>query len=247
MKIALISAVFKNGKTEENIRVMTECIIQASNAGADMAVFGESAMQGFDALVWEYQKDVKTAMPANSDGCMQLMNTSKQYEIAVSFGFFERVDDAIYSSQITIGKDGRILDVFRRVSEGWKTEQADAHYREGSGFSCFEFMGKRFAVALCGDLWYDEHVLDIAKLHPDIVLWPVYCDYDADEWNSAIKHEYAQQVKDLYAHVLWVNPFCGDEGEIDAPCAVGGGAHFKQGTIVAEHAAGTPDMLIVEI
>ena len=247
MKIALISAPFRNGDTEYNIRMMTKWIAQANHAGADMAVFGESALQGFDALSWDWEKDLRTAETVNSEHCERLMKAAEKYKMTVSFGFFERDMDRIFSSQMTIGKDGSVLDVFRRVSAGWKTEKADEHYREGNGFSCFEFMGKHIAVALCGDLWYEEHVCHIAKLQPDAVIWPVYCDYDADEWNVSVKYEYAQQVKEISAPVLWVNPYCADESKMSDSQAVGGAAQFQHGQVIAEHAAGTYGMLIAEI
>ncbi len=57
-----------------------------------------------------------------------------------------------------IGKNGEIIDNFRRVSVGWKEPVADSHYKEGDGFHTFRFEDKEFAVGLCGDLWDDANV-----------------------------------------------------------------------------------------
>lgn len=46
----------------------------------------------------------------------------------------------------------KFIDLFHRVSIGWKEyTQTDGHYCEGKHFNAFEYEGKRFAVALCGD------------------------------------------------------------------------------------------------
>lgn len=49
-----------------------------------------------------------------------------------------------------------IVSAQSRVSPGWKEPSAGKEYREGSGFHTFDFLGKKAAVGLCGDFWYEE-------------------------------------------------------------------------------------------
>ena len=245
MKIALISAPFQNGRTDDNVLTMIRYIREAAICGAELAVFGESALQGFDALDWEYEKDLKVACDMKSESVARLCDAASKNGIAISFGMIEKDEGILYSTQLTVDRQGKAIHRFRRVSPGWKTEKASSLYREGTGFTPFELQGKRFACALCGDLWYDDNVLAVEALKADIVLWPVYCDYGADEWNENAKYEYAEQAGKLTGKVLWVNPYCADEGEAELAC--GGAAVFDHGRILQEMPSGMPGMLICEI
>ena len=128
---------------------MTAALAQAAADGADLVVFGESTLQGFDCLCWSYAADRDMALPLDSAPIRQLQDAARKYATAISFGFIERDGDALYSSCAFIGADGEIIHRFRRVSIGWKDcRKTDAHYREGTHFEKFTYGGKNFAIGL---------------------------------------------------------------------------------------------------
>ncbi len=245
MKIVLASAPVKNRDIAFNLQSMVDAM---ENCGgkADLILFGESVLQGFDSLCWNYEADKSMAVALTDAPIQQMREAARENAIAVSFGFIERVDDALYSSQIFIGADGEIVDVFHRVSIGWKEyRQTDGHYREGNHFEKFYYGGKSFAVGLCGDLWTDGRPEEMKELNADVVLWPVWCDYKADEWNNSVKYEYAEQAALCGKDVFLVNPYCADPDADDY--AAGAGVYFCDGKIIAEHPAGTAGILVVDI
>lgn len=245
MKIALASAFVKNKDLEFNIGSMIASMRMVCGQ-AEMIFFGESVLQGFDCLCWDYETDKHMAVAVTDAPVQRMCEAAKQCGIAVSFGFIERIQDALYSSQIFIGSDGEIVTVFHRVSIGWKEfRKTDNHYQEGKHFEKFCYGGKSFAIGLCGDLWTDGRPEEMKALNADVVLWPVWCDYNADEWNNSIKHEYAEQAAVCGDCVLLVNPYCADAEETDA--AAGGVAYFKNGSIAAEMPSGNNGAIIVEI
>lgn len=245
MKIALVSAPVKTGNIEFNIASMMDAMRDVRGK-VDVIVFGESVLQGFDSLCWNYERDKRVAVSLTDAPIQRMREAARENGLAVSFGFIERDEDVLYSSQIFIGADGEIVNVFRRVSVGWKEyTKTDEHYREGDSFERFEYRGKTFAVGLCGDLWTDGRPEEIKALNANVVLWPVWCDYTAEEWNRITKYEYAQQASLCGDCVLLVNPFCADEGAVDL--AVGSGVHFGPGRIIAEHPAGAPGVLIAQV
>lgn len=245
MKIALASAPVKTGGIEFNIASMKDAM-RVVCGRADVIVFGESVLQGFDSLCWNYEKDKQMAVALTDAPIQKMREAAKENDLAVSFGFIERDEDVLYSSQIFIGADGEIVNVFHRVSIGWKEyTKTDDHYREGSCFERFEYRRKTFTIGLCGDLWTEGRPEEMMALNADIVLWPVWCDYAADEWNTTTKFEYAEQAALCGKRVLFVNPFCADDDAMDY--AAGAGVHFENGKIVAEHPVGSPGMLIVEV
>ena len=82
-------------------------------------------------------------------------------------------------------------------------------------------------------------------LSADVVLWPVWCDYPAGEWNRSVKLEYAGQAGQCGTCVLLVNPCCKDPAAADA--ATGGAVWFRNKEIVSELPAGTEGVLLTEI
>ncbi len=209
-------------------------------------LFGEAVLQGFDSLCWDYETDRHMAVALTDAPIRSMCEAARANDIAVSFGFLERGDGALYSSQIFIGADGAVVDLFRRVSAGWKEfTETDGHYQEGRQFEKIEYRGKIFATALCGDLWTEGRPEEMKALGADIVLWPVWCDYDPEEWNETIKYEYAAQAALCGEAVLLVNPYCADPDATG--CAAGAGVQFHDGKIIADRPAGTAGVLITEL
>lgn len=245
MKIALASAPVIDKDIQHNTAYILQTM-EACSGKADLVVFGESALQGFNSLTWEYETDRKLAVSQSDDSILRISQAAKQYGIAVSFGYIEKAGKVLFSSQIVMDASGSIIHNFHRVSVGWKAYwRTDDHYQEGLRFETFSYMGKQFAIGLCGDLWTEGRPEEMRNLKADIVLWPVWCDYNAAEWNGRIKFEYAGQAALCGENVLLVNPFCADPKASDR--ASGGAVYFKGGTIAEEMPAGNSGVLIVEI
>lgn len=243
MKILLASAPVINREQEFNLQTILE-YMKTYRGRAELIVFGEAVLQGFDCLCWNYEEDQAVAAALTDAPIVKLRAAAKTYHMAVSFGMIERRDGSLYSAQLFIGADGEIVNVFRRVSPGWKAfSQTDEHYREGARFEKFSYHGKTFAVGLCGDLWTEGRPEEMKALNADVVLWPVWCDYTPAEWNGTVKQEYARQAARCGKNVLLVNPFCA--GSQSPESAAGACVHFRDGVIVQEHPSGKPGVLPV--
>ena len=244
MKCALAAVGFFNENMQYNQRVMIDTMKNCAGK-ADVVLFGEAFLQGFYGANFDPDHDAKLAVSQDAPIIAEIAAAAKQYAIAVSFGWIEKAGNCFYSSQMTIAADGAVADVYRRVSPGWKLPCANQQYREGNGFRSFEMLGKRVAVALCGDLWFDENIRQLKQCGPDVVFWPVYTDYNVDRWNTTEKHEYAQQAWHACDKVLYVNSVCIDKKGEDI--AKGGAALFDCGTIAAEVPSGKEAILFVEV
>ena len=244
MRCALAALGFINENMQYNKNVIISTMAKYSKK-ADIVIFGEAFLQGFYAATFDIEHDKKLAISPDDLIIKEICTVAKTQEIAVSFGFIEKAGDCFYSSQITIDAYGEIIDIYRRASPGWKLPHAGESYLEGDGFHTFSYLDKSITVGLCGDLWFDENINAINQLHPDVVFWPVYTDYNYIEWNTSMKHEYADQAGKLDGKILYVNSVCTykDEDEI----ARGGAALFINGTIEKEIPSGQEDILFVEI
>lgn len=245
MKIALACAPVIDKEIHKNTKTMIQTM-ETCSGKANFVVFGESALQGFNCLTWDYETDCRMAVALSDQPILELCQAAKHFEIGVCFGYIEKAGDSLYSSQLFINKAGEIVHNFHRVSEGWKEYwHTDEHYKEGNDFSVFEYQGKKIAIALCGDLWTEGRPEEMKKLQADMVLWPVWCDYKMDEWNQTTKIEYGEQAALCGEQVLLVNPFCATPDAKD--CASGGAVFYKKGAIAQELPAGKRGILYVEI
>lgn len=244
MRCALASMGFINENVQFNKKVIIDTMIKYSN-DVDIVIFGEAFLQGFYGVTFDVEHDSKLAITQNDLIIKDICSVASDYAVAVSFGFIEKSGDVFYSSQITIDSNGKVIDVYRRVSPGWKEAFANEQYCEGTGFHTFSFMEQKIAIGLCGDLWYDENIYEVKHLLPDIVFWPVYTDFNYNEWNESIKYEYARQAGKVGGKVLYVNSFCIDK-EADE-IAKGGSVLFSDGNIDKEILSGKEDVLVVDV
>lgn len=244
MKINLMSLAFKTKDTEHNKNIIIKSMREYAHK-ADLLVFCESFLHGFEALSWDYENDKDIAIGLDDDIINEIKFAARENSIGVSFGMIEKADEALYSSQITIGKTGEVIDVFRRVSDGWKEPIADAHYKEGEGFHTFDFEGKKVLVGICGDFWDEELIEKAGAIEKDLVIWPVYTDFEPRAWNEEEKFEYAKQAAKLKAPVLYVNSVCYDFDE--SYISKGGACHFDGGKIIKEVPSGAEAVLAVKI
>lgn len=223
MVIKLISAPMFND-TNRNVETLRRSMDE--NRRADLLVFGEAFLQGFDGLTWDVEEDKDIALSLQDDVIKVLRGLAEAHSVAVSFGFYEKEQRNIYSSNLCIDKNGDILNVYHRVSKTWTPEHAGRHYKTGDDFHTFHFMDKKLLVAICGDLWFAENLDRINELEPDLVLWPLYIDYSIEEWSRGEMDEYARQVSGLNAPVLMVN-----SSLQESKGAVGGAYLFDGGAI----------------
>ena len=236
MKIGLAQYKFINKDIIFNLLQMDKAIKESAGK-VDLLCFGETFLQGFDSLSWKYEEDKDVAVTKDSPEMQTICNWSKEYSVAIAFGYIEREDETLYSSYAFIA-DGKLAHNYRRMSIGWKESwQTDDHYKEGETVEKFSFMDQDFEIALCGDLWdetWDKFITDA------IVLWPVYVNFTLDEWPQE-EMEYAKQASKISERVLMVNSLSVD------PVSHGGTFDFKEGEIINKLPHDLEDILIVEL
>lgn len=245
MRFALAALGFINKDVDHNKEIIISTIKKYKDC-ADMIVFGEAFLQGFYAFTFSYEDDYKIALGIEDSIIKEICEACNKYNTALSFGFLEKDCNRLFSSQLTIDENGNILNVFRRVSPGWKESFANEKYLEGENFKSFNFKDKTLSVGLCGDLWFDENIEKIKSLDPDILLWPVYTDYNFKEWNEEVKFEYLERASLLSCAVFYVNSYCIDK-ENEKDIAKGGAAAFVFNEIMDEIPSGYEGVLLVEI
>ena len=145
MTIALAAVGFINGDITYN-KEQIKRIIREHRYKSDLILFGETFLQGFDSLSWKYDVDKEIALSAGDPIIDEIRETAKECSVAVSFGYIEKAEDGLYSSQLTIGKDGVSIDNFRRISIGWKEPVADTNIKRETNFTNSDLKIKNFRL-----------------------------------------------------------------------------------------------------
>lgn len=219
MRIGLACYEFRNGDTEYNLGQIEKGLTEAAGK-ADLLCFGETFLQGFDALCWDYEKDRSVGVNRDSETFAQLKKLTVKTGVDLLTGYIEAEGDALYSSCVLIS-GGRTVYNYRRISVGWKEfSRTDAHYREGGVTEDFDYRGRKLRITLCGDLWeYPE------RFRTDgVLIWPVYVDFSLEDWKREEK-EYAVQAAKAADTVLMVNSIT------RTPVCHGGAFRFEKGEI----------------
>ncbi len=243
MKIVLCSAESRAGDIEYNFSQIKFFLDKTKNEKPDMILFGESFLQGFDALCFDYKKDIHRALGINSVPIAEIKKYAALQKTAIGFGFYENDCGGIYSSYLIAGKNGETLCLYKRISQGWRITDTCADYREGKHFIEFEFEGKKLSLFICGDLWEDNLLHKIIDLNADAFLWPVFCGYSVAEWEND-KTDYAARTAILDKPVLFVNSLTEDLHNKKT----GGGAFvWHLGKLIKELPMGKTGYIIYEI
>ena len=235
MNIGLVQYRFINGDIEYNLeQIEKACKFYGDKV--DLLCFGEAFLQGFDGLSWDYEKDKDIAVSIYSDEIDRICKMSKQYDVGIGIGYYEKSNDVIYSSYGII-VNGEFIHNYRRISPGWKEVLDDIHYQEGYEISSFELNDNKFMIALCGDLWEEDYL----KFKSDcILLWPIYCNYSLYDWQNEEK-EYALRAGELSNKTFIVNPLSDDI------VSHGGTFYIEEGKIVDKLPYDKENILIVKV
>ncbi|MDY4787821.1 MAG: carbon-nitrogen hydrolase family protein [Bacilli bacterium] len=219
MIIGLASYKFINNDIQYNISQIEKAINEC-NGKIDLLCFGETFLQGFDSLTWEYEKDKEIAVSKDSITIQIIKNLSIKYNIDIAFGYIEIEDEKLYSSYAVIVK-GELVANYRRITKNWKEYSiTDEHYQEGKQITTFEYKNQNLSIALCGDLWICPEKFKTNNL----LLWPIYVNFTIDEWKIE-EQKYAKQAQKVSNNVFMVNSLS------EEPTSYGGSFYFKNGRI----------------
>jgi len=236
MRVALASCFFRNGEIAFNLAQAERFAREAAASGAALVVFGETFLQGFDSLSWDWETDRAVALSQDDPPLRALARLSAETGTDICVGYVERDGESLYSSA-ALYSGGRLLRNYRRVSPGWReVSRTDGHYREGDDTGASLWRGRLVKLALCGDMWTCPERFAGCE----VLLWPVYVSFTEEEW-ACEETLYALRAASAAPDALLVNPLSRDS------VSLGGACHFRAGRVHESLPRGREGLLIVEI
>lgn len=246
MKIALSQTILRRDDRAHNLDRILGSIKEAGKADCDLIIFGEAALCGFDAMIFEYEADLAHALSLDSSEINKIRKATREFRVAVGFGFYHKVDSIIYAAYVVINRQGETSALYHRMSTGWMIPEVlgDPRYGVGDEMTTFVLEDRTFTLMLCGDYWTDELVPKFieAETESDAYLWPVHCDFTTEQWFGEHEEAYSKRSELLSKPIFFINNETKDEGR------VAGGAYIWQaGETLAKRLPGETGLLTYEL
>lgn len=173
---------------DAGVQTAIQHIALAKQGNADLVVFPETWLGGYPAWIfgmagWDdsnarawFLKLVEASPTISSQHVASLCNVAREFEITVIMGFNERARKAsatLFNSLVTIGADGRILGVHRKLLPT-HTERLVWSRGDGGGLRVYDTPAGRIGGLICWEHW---HPIARQALHAQdeqihIALWP---------------------------------------------------------------------------
>lgn len=224
MRISMVCMGSKVGMIDDNSKRMIDMIDDLSSEGSDLICFPELSLTGYSS-----RSSAGYAMSLDDPAVMRIVETTKDGNIIVCFGF---VEEGPYITQV-VAENGRICGSYRKTHLG---EREKGRFLAGSSFPVIRTSKANIGIQICWESHFPQITATYASKGADIVLMPhasgLSGERRKDSWDRILPAR-------AYDNTLFVAScnMVGDNGE---DTVFGGGACIlnERGNILAEDYSG---------
>jgi predicted amidohydrolase len=177
VRLAICQILVIDGDREGNFRRIEYALEQAAAEHAQIAVFPESSILG-----WENPDAHRLAEPVPGKDSSRIGILARKYGLMVAIGLDEKDGERLYDTAILIDKSGRLLWKHRKINV--LPELMTPPYSQGrpDDIGVVETEFGRIAVLICADTFTDAFVERLKALKPDLMLVPYGWAAANDKW-----------------------------------------------------------------
>lgn len=187
VRLAICQILVIDGDREGNFRRIEYALDQAQAQHADIAIFPESSILG-----WENPDAHRMAEPIPGRDSDRIGALAAKHHLMIAIGLDEKAGDRLYDSAILVDRTGKLLWKHRKINV--LPELMTPPYSQGRpddiGVVDTEF--GRIAVLICADTFSDAFVKRMKDLKPDLMLVPYGWAAPDDQWP-----QHSKQLEDL--------------------------------------------------
>ena len=177
VRLAICQILVIDSDREGNFRRIEDALADAAAQHAQIAVFPESSILG-----WENPEAHRLAEPIPGNDSNRIAVLARKYGMMIAIGLDEKDGDRLYDSAILVDKTGKLLWKHRKINV--LPELMTPPYSQGRpkdiGVVDTEF--GRIAVLICADTFTDAYVERLKALKPDLMLVPYGWAAANDKW-----------------------------------------------------------------
>ncbi|WP_160232568.1 NAD+ synthase [Acinetobacter indicus] len=164
-KIALAQFSPYIGNLEANAQKMLEQANEAKKQQADLIIFPELSLIGYPAEDLLLRPSLKKRTQKAFEQLSQIK------DIVVVFGFVNETEDGQRYNSAAVMKDGQILGIYNKQNlPNYGVFDEKRYFNEGHQHLVFEYLGHKFGVLICEDVWSLATVQQLAQLNVETVL-----------------------------------------------------------------------------
>jgi predicted amidohydrolase len=177
IRVAVCQILVIDSDREGNFRRIEYALEQAEVQHADVAVFPESSILG-----WENPEAHRLANPIPGDDSLRIAELARKHKLMIAIGLDEKDGDRLYDSAILVDKSGKVLWKHRKINV--LAELMSPPYSEGrpEDIGVVETEFGRIAILICADTFTDSHLRRIKSLKPDLLLVPYGWAAPKQDW-----------------------------------------------------------------
>ena len=190
VRLAIGQILVIDGDREGNFRRIEYALEQAHAQHADIAIFPESSILG-----WENPEAHTMAAPIPGADSDRIAALARKYELTIAIGLDEKDGAHLYDSAIMVDKTGKLLWKHRKINV--LPELMTPPYSQGrpEDIGVVETEFGRIAVLICADTFTDAYLERLKALKPDLMLVPYGWAAPNDQWprHSKVLEELVQR------------------------------------------------------
>jgi predicted amidohydrolase len=177
VRLAVCQILVIDSDREGNFRRIEYALAQAEASHADIALFPESSILG-----WENPEAHRLATPIPGADSDRIAALARKHKIMIAIGLDEKDGDQLFDSAILVDKSGKLLWKHRKINV--LPELMTPPYSEGKpeGIGVVETEFGRLAVLICADTFTDAHFERLKALKPELLLVPYGWAATNDKW-----------------------------------------------------------------
>lgn len=182
VKVAVCQVLAIDGDREGNFRRIDYALEAARGYGAELAVFPESVILG-----WENPDAHALATPIPGEDSERVRELAARYGVMVAIGRDEKDGERLYDSAILVDRRGELLWKHRKLEV--LPELMDPPYAAGRAddIGVVETELGRIGMLICADTFVDEWAARIESLRPDLVVVPYGWAAEKEKWPEHAK------------------------------------------------------------
>lgn len=204
-KIAIAQFSPHVGNLDANTQKMIDLANQAKKDKADLIIFPELSTLGYPA------EDllIRPSLVKRTKAAFEKLTEVK--DIVMVFGFVNQTEDGQRYNSAAVMKDGEVLGVYnKQVLPNYGVFDEKRYFGEGHQHLVFEYLGHKFGVLICEDVWSLATVQQLAKLNIDTALVLNASPYEVGKPQHRIE-TMAALIKQLNINLVYCNQVGGQD------------------------------------
>ncbi|WP_425917051.1 NAD+ synthase [Acinetobacter sp. TSRC1-2] len=164
-KIALAQFSPHIGNIEANAQKMLAQVNEAKKQKADLIIFPELSTVGYPA------EDLllRPSFAKRTQNAFEQLSQVK--DIVMVFGFVNQTDDGHRYNAAAVMKDGQVLGIYNKQNlPNYGVFDEKRYFSEGHQHLVFEYLGHKFGVLICEDIWSLNTVHQLSQLNVETAL-----------------------------------------------------------------------------